>query len=183
MHLFNIMSERWDRRKSNLVSIRSIWLTQRQRKKTCTVKKKSPLFFNLIYYWLSSKNFYSLNKIIALFPLSPLPYFLSYSKVGVEGWGRAQCESVSLFSLPLIDVSRGQKKNRWVLLQKFFETKKKKQEQGGCLTETKLKLQTEIKNHGGTTFASEANRCVNELWPTDQCVRRALVAVSLKINK
>lgn len=47
----------------------------------------------------------------------------------------------------------------------------------------KLKLQTEIEKHGGTTFSSEANRCVHELWPTDHCVRRAFVAVSKKNKK
>lgn len=47
----------------------------------------------------------------------------------------------------------------------------------------KLKLQTEIEKHGGTTFSSEASRCVHELWPTDHCVRRAFMAVSKKNQK
>lgn len=52
---------------------RFYWL-KRQREKTSTAKKKekSPLFFNLIYYWLSSKNCYSLNEIITLVHPFPL---------------------------------------------------------------------------------------------------------------
>lgn len=55
MHLFNILSGRWDGMKSNLVSIRSILLTwEAECEKEYNKKEKSPLFFNLIYYWLSS---------------------------------------------------------------------------------------------------------------------------------
>lgn len=40
MHLFNIMSGRWDGRKSNLVSIRSILLTQEAEKEKSKKSKK-----------------------------------------------------------------------------------------------------------------------------------------------
>lgn len=124
MHLFNIMSGRWDGGKSNLVPIRSIRLTQRQRKKTSTVKKVTIVFFNLIYYWLSSKNFHSVNEIIVLVLLFPLSYSFSFSKVGVW-WCQLSKKCVTFLMSPDRRVRRNmktEKKNRWLLLLKFFET-------------------------------------------------------------
>lgn len=46
MHLFNIMSERWDGRKSNLVSIRSIILTREaERENEYSKKRKVTIVF------------------------------------------------------------------------------------------------------------------------------------------
>lgn len=75
---------------------RFYWL-ERQREKTSTGKKdKSPLFFNLIYYWLSSKNCYSLNEIITLV----LPFPLSRADV----WG---CGASSLRKCIILLLSPG----------------------------------------------------------------------------
>lgn len=105
-------------------------------------KEKSPLFFNLIYYWLSPKNCYSLNEIIALVLRFSLPFPSLTAKLACGGAGWAQWESASICSCPSADVSGGILKQKKIQMTcpEILWKKISRNKRGGAVKERKLKI-------------------------------------------